>query len=479
MASTWTPSTAGDEPARKEEAVAKLASAKQCGPRRGRLGLFVAILGLMFLAYLLGAAVISFQLPTSDFLRKAFLGARAWNERRQLPASSPSESAPRPTIGRIDKADETFDGFTLYACASMTERWSGTQAFLVNMRGDPVHRWSIPFSKVWPSPTHIRKSVRDDLVSFFDCYLYPNGDLLVTFHGLENRANGYGLAKLDKDSNVLWKYSRNIHHDVEVAEDGTIYAIAHKIVESMPRGLEEVPTPSLVDELITLAPDGKEIAEPIPILEAFRDSPYAPLLGAVVPENNRDLPTGIERRRVLDPVPDGLHEPLHMNCVRELPKRLAAKFPSFKPGRLLISLRNIDTIAVLDPHKRAIVWAARGPWRAQHDAQFLDNGHLLIFDNLGSPRSSRVLEYDPESQSFPWWYPQSDNPTFSTTERGMSQRLPNGNTLIVSSQQGKIWEVTPRHETVWSLLTNRFVHVGRRYAPDRLTFLAKGTHARP
>jgi hypothetical protein len=477
MASTWTPSTAGDESAKEEEAASTLASEKRPGQFRKRLGLCVAILALMFLAYLLGAAVISFQLPSSEFLRRAFLGARAWNERRQLPVSVPIEKTPLAKVGSIDKADKTFDGFTLYTCASITE--SSTQTFLVNMRGEVVHRWAISFSKIWPSPSHIRSAIRDDLVCFFDNYLYPNGDLLVTFHGLENRANGYGLAKLDKDSNVIWKCSRNIHHDVEVAEDGTIYAIAHKIVQSMPRGLEDLPTPSLIDELIRLSPDGKEIAEPIPILEAFRDSPYAPILGTLVLENNRELPMGIDRRRAPDSVPDGLHEPLHMNCVRELPRRLAAKYPTFEPGQLLISMRNMDTIAVVDPHKRSVVWAARGPWRAQHDAQFLDNGHLLIFDNAGSPSSSRVLEYEPQTQSFPWWYPQSDNPNFYTMERGMSQRLPNGNTLIVSSQQGKIWEVTPERETVWTLFTNRFVHVGRRYAAEFLTFLAKGTHARP
>jgi hypothetical protein len=443
--------------------------------RRKRFSLGLAIAGLTFLSYLLGTAVMFFHLPSSDFFRQAFQGARAWNERRQLPPV-PTESAPPPTMS-IDKPDSTFDGFTLYACASLDV--SSTQAFLVNMRGEVVHRWAIPFSKVWPSPPHLRGPISDDFVCFFDVHLYPNGDLLAVFHGQENRVNGYGLVKLDKGSKVIWKHPRHIHHDVDVGEDGTIYAIAQKTVATMPAGLEEVPTPSLVDELVLLSGDGKELRKPIPILQAFRDSPYAPLLAALGTQDKHDLSADLDPRHFLDTVSDNVHEPLHMNCVRVLPRRLASKFPNFQVGQVLISLRNLHTIALLDPQEEAVVWAAQGPWRAQHDAQFLDNGHLLIFDNLGSAHGSRVLEYDPQTNAFPWWYPQGTRFRFLTKQRGMCQRLPNGNTLIVSSEQGAIWEVTPHQETVWTLLTNRFINSARRYRPEQLTFLARDIHARP
>ena len=112
-------------------------------------------------------------------------------------------------------------------------------------------------------------------------------------------------------------------------------ASSPSFIETLPRrGYRFIAPVEAVDPIqgkpivIAAPPRDPELSEPIPILEAFRDSPYAPLLGAVVPENNRDLPKGIEQRRILDPVPDGLHEPLHMNCVRELPRRLAAKYPN-------------------------------------------------------------------------------------------------------------------------------------------------------
>ena len=43
----------------------------------------LSIFGMLILSYLTGAAVIYFGLPTSDYLHKGFVGARAWNERRK------------------------------------------------------------------------------------------------------------------------------------------------------------------------------------------------------------------------------------------------------------------------------------------------------------------------------------------------------------------------------------------------------------
>src|SRR5207237_5000097 len=143
---------------------------------------------------------------------------------------------------------------------------------------------------------------------------------------------------------------------------------------------------------------------------------------------------------------------------------LALRFPQFKAGQVLVSLRNLNLVAVLDPATGAVVWAARGPWRAQHDARFLDNGHLLIFDNLGSPRGSRVLEYDPQTQAFPWSYPGETGTPFLSRIRGMCQRLPNDNTLIVNSDGGEVFEVTPQREVVWSCSCGRVeLNRARRY----------------
>jgi outer membrane protein assembly factor BamB len=171
---------------------------------------------------------------------------------------------------------------------------------------------------------------------------------------------------------------------------------------------------------------------------------------------------------------------LHANAVKVLSPRLAAAFPQFKPGQLLVSLRNLDAVAVIDPDAGKVVWAARGPWHAQHDPTFLENGRLLLFDNLGSPGRSRVLEYDPRTQAFPWVYPADGGRGFVSPIRGMCQRLPNGNTLVVNSVGGEAIEVAADGEVVWSVSTAPVtLNRARRYAPDRLAFLKGGPRARP
>jgi hypothetical protein len=142
-------------------------------------------------------------------------------------------------------------------------------------------------------------------------------------------------------------------------------------------------------------------------------------------------------------------------------------------------LRRLDALVALDPETATVVWAARGPWRAQHDAQFLDNGHLLIFDNKGSASGSRVLEYDPLTQSIPWIYPGENNPPFFSNERGQCQRLPNGNTLVVNSSEGKIIEVSSSHEIVWTCFVTSFISTAKRIDPNSISFLKRGQHARP
>ncbi len=446
--------------------------------RRNFLATCLFLFGLISLSFLLGAAVIFFDLPYSSFLRRAFYGGVSWYEQRET--SPPAEEQlPPPTVGQIDKADKTCDGFTLLLYGE------GTPAVLVNMRGKVVQRWHVPYSKIWPDqPASDRK--QDEKIYYADAHLYPNGDLLVVMEGpadWRKRSFGYGLARLDKDSRVLWKYNDNYHHGIDVGEDGTIYAICSEVLTQMPHGLEYIPTPCIIDYVDVIAPEGKQ-SKRIRLVEAFRDSPYAPLLcmlerGKLYGQASPPAPPGVvttpsfydEQRR---------RDVLHMNTVKVLSRALAPKFPMFKAGQLLISPRQLDAIAVLDPDSGKVVWAARGPWRAQHDPVFLENGHLLLFDNMGSPHGSRVLEYDPQTQAFPWWYPGAKGIPFYTRLRGMAQRLPNGNTLIVNSDGGETFEVTPGQEVVWSCSCGHMeLKRARRYTPEQLPFLGREQHARP
>src|SRR5204863_7687886 len=131
--------------------------------RKGlQFGLF--LFGLASLCYLLGAAVMFFDLPSSSFLRRGFVGGAAWYAGTSA-SQRVSEEVPPIAVGRVDKPGNTCDGFTLLMYGG------NSQARLVDMRGEVIHEWHVPFSKLWPDPPHLRGRIDDAEVYFNDGYL--------------------------------------------------------------------------------------------------------------------------------------------------------------------------------------------------------------------------------------------------------------------------------------------------------------------
>src|SRR5262249_16357423 len=99
---------------------------------------------------------------------------------------------------------------------------------------------------------------------------------------------------------------------------------------------------------------------------------------------------------------------------------------------------------------------------------------------MGSPLGSRVLEYDPQTQAFPRWYPGGKGKRIYTDQLGMRQGLANGNTLISDTDGGQVFEVTRDQEVVWSCSCgHEELHRGRRYLAQEVPFLKGDKHARP
>jgi hypothetical protein len=465
-------------------------------PTIGQVMAGLSVLGVGCLGYLYGAAVMFFQLPSADSLDEAFGGAKAWYERgRSTIPTVASDAGARKTEGiTVDQAEKTADGFTLYAATD------GTRATLIDMQGTEVHRWELPFSQVWPQAPHVKNPLPDDQIHWFRCRLYPNGDLLAIYHAEGDTPYGYGLIKLNKDSKLLWAYANHVHHDVDVGEDGTIYTLTQKIVSQPLAGPRRTRTvPLLADFLVVLSPEGQEL-ESIPLPEAFRDSPYALTLSSTTYSagNDRDeaaypdlaAPSAAKNER--SQTARGKGDWFHANSVRVLPRALAAKFPLFKPGQVLISLRNLGILAVVDRQSRSVVWASGGIWRAQHDAEFLENRRLLLYDNLGSiDKRTRILEYDMLTQAIPWCYANEHSIPFRASKRGGTQRLPNGNTLIVDPDRRRLFEVTRDKELVWEIFCplshvspgqrsrDHAITSAWRHRPEELTFLKGVACARP
>src|SRR5262249_41364673 len=154
--------------------------------------------------------------PPAESLARAFEGAQAWFEREPPDAGIPPGCRLLPPqVLRYDPK-KAADGYTLFT--SFYE----SRATLLDMRGNEVYHWDLPFSSAFPSAT---KPPPDDRFYWFGARLFPNGDLLVVYQAEGVTPYGFGLAKLDKYSRVLWTFADNVHHDVDVGDDGRIYTL--------------------------------------------------------------------------------------------------------------------------------------------------------------------------------------------------------------------------------------------------------------
>ena len=147
---------------------------------------------------------------------------------------------------------------------------------------------------------------------------------------------------------------------------------------------------------------------------------------------------------------------IHLNDVEVLSTDLAAAFPQFDAGDILISLRNLNLLLVIDPTTERIKWSMTGPFLRQHDPDFLSNGHISVFDNRRDDSSgdslggSRILEINPLTGAVSTVFSGSAGLPFYTETMGDHQRLENGNTLITESESGHAFEISPEGEIVWS-----------------------------
>lgn len=389
------------------------------------------ILSLILLAFTAGFATYHFAPRSISVLYDALRNydaqiARDKIQNKHLRPAGDEQHKARVTMHKL----QAYDGVTL-----ITRRYSETIE-LLGMNGDITHSWHVPFSKYWPEAKHIRKAVDSSWVYAEKAHLFNNGDLLLIYTAAGDTPYGYGMVKVNKDAELIWKYSQHTHHDFEVNEEtGEITALIHRFTTGNDDKHTGLPKRILEDYVVTLSPEGRE-QKRISILDAFRDSPYALLLNDYQKNNLA-------------------WDRMHTNAVSRLTAEMAPAFPQFAAGDILLSLRNMDTVAVLDPTTAKIKWASNGLWRAQHSPKFLSNGTILLFDNKGHAAGayihSRILAFNPQTLAVDWHYTGGKNNTFYSALFGRVQRLPNGNTLITDSMNGRIIEITATGEIVWEL----------------------------
>lgn len=382
----------------------------------------------------------------------------------------------------LSNKEKAYEGYTLFTA------FDGGKCnhFLVDFEGNTVQEWHINFSEVWSKDApFLKEQFGDEWTCWQGTHLSSDGTLVATFMDIGRPYCG-GLVSLNLDSEVVWSLPKCTHHDVHLGEDGLIYAPGMILVEAeegeggdniSERYIEPEDTPSepsktvfwkaplLKDTVVVASQDG-ELQEEFPLLEAFFNSEY-----------RWSLSTQFNAARAAY----GDRDPTHLNDVELVTEAWAKHHPKVEAGDIMLSVRNMNAIAILDRDTKNINWLTSGPFARQHDPDLLPNGNILIFDNWGTSGSetgaTRVMEWDPKTQTIVWEYGGTRERPLHASFRGSQQPLPNGNVLITESTGGRILEVTRNGEIVWEYINQLsddrvgVVIRAQRFAPDSLDFV--------
>ena len=345
---------------------------------------------------------------------------------------APAENGASAVIGPVEQQKQrrirtgltgwdpskAFDGLTLFAPSL------GTGAYLIDMEGRTVHSWDIV------------EAGGKNTVWFVD--LRENGNLFVIVNQPSGDApafvfKGGIIMELAWDGSVVWQLEDpDQHHDARLLPNGNLLM------------LRAEPVPADIAARLQGGVPGTE-----------GDSVWTDWVAEVTREGETvwewhawehlDPDVDIRNSR------DTREEWTHGNSVDQMPN-----------GDAIVSFRNINAVVIVDRQSGEITWKLTAPTVAQqHNASYLENGNILIFDN-GAHKSdnslpfSRVIEVDPETSEIVWQYQDAGLLNFFSPFISGAQRLANGNTLITEGNFGRIFEVTMAGELVWEFISDHF-----------------------
>ncbi|MBS0563173.1 MAG: hypothetical protein JSR87_01415 [Proteobacteria bacterium] len=288
-----------------------------------------------------------------------------------------------------------------------------SRAELIDPAGKVLHTWPVDYARLY-------KGGASDEFPHASALL-PDGSLLVSFD------DGKALARLDACGNPAWVRNDMVfHHSISQGQDG-YWAWADPDWDG---GQDQ--------RMVRFDPETGKTLESISLLDDVVPASASTRLALTFPE-------GFKFLRKADKTADV--DILHPNDIDELTPDLAPAFPEFKVGDLLVSMRNINMLAVIDRTSHVIKWAQYGPWRDQHDPDFQADGTISVLSNNMERNRSTILEIDPRTNAVHDVFQGTDF-WFNTFIMGKHESLPNGNWLIASAMEGRVIEVTPAGKVV-------------------------------
>jgi hypothetical protein len=385
---------------------------------------------------------------------------------------------------------QSYNGYTLYSPNN------SKYTYLINMNNTVVHSW-----------THTKNGG-------YSAYLLSDGSVLRTAAASNASLGGGGAAgvvqKVSWNGSLLWEYTYSSssyisHHDIEPMPNGNVLILAWEVktaAQCVAAGLNR--SVSLyMDHIIEVQPSGSTGGTIVWQWHAWNH---------LVQDYNSSLSNyGVvgDHPELLDinmgvSASTGGGDWMHLNSV---------KYDSAR-DQIVVSSHTLDEIYVIDHSTTTTESAAHAGGKSGKGGDILYRwgnpsnydmsgtsyfsvvhcatwvpyncpgaGHIMAFNNgyvTESSGTSTIVEISPPSDDAGSYIRTNgaafgpSTPTWSYTlasnayayHLGGCQRLPNGNTLVVSSIKGKLFEVDANGTTVWSYSPGVEISRARRYAVD-------------
>ncbi len=305
-------------------------------------------------------------------------------------------------------------------------------AKLVDADGRLEHYWDLDWFRMWPDARHVpadRLPKQRPGADIHGIVLSPNGDLTFNFGSL-------AMVQVDVCDRIKWRLPRLTHHAMDQDASGNFWTLDLVLHDKPAPGLPNYQPPFEDDGVLEVSPDGRVLRR-FSVFDLLRENGLQGLLYMSSIDNASTTATG---------------DTLHVNDVDVFPASMQPGL--FKPGDVMVSLRNINVVFVFDPATRKIKQLVAGHFIRQHDTDFLDGSTISVFDNnnVGLPQaeaSSRIVQYSFKTGQDAVLFQGSKAVPFYSYFMGKQQRLDNGDLLLTEATQGHALEVNAKGEPVW------------------------------
>lgn len=370
----------------------------------------------------------------------------------------------------------------------------GLAMLLINGEGKVLNRWTLENKVFNPDISQWWKTLNmTEGFAIDDAHLMHNGDAIFVQENMDvNNYRGQRLARMDKDSHIVWQVIGNFHHYLHVDEAaGKIYAISSRLRDEVPQVGPKLQNVTYLDDWVEVfTTDGKRL-DGWSITDAFANSPYREWLTSF----EMNVP---EVQRITTQDGKLLYDLFHINSVQHLDAAAARALPGGEAGDILISMRTLSALVLFRPSTQQIVWAGKGPFLHQHSAQVRTDGKLYLYDNEGrqvvtsldgvtpfEQTQSRVIRFDPFTNRVEEVAAAAELKSFFL---GNYEQTPSGAWVVSSPEQARVAVMSPKADKViWQLRTVPYpeqyevprwkrISFMHYYPPSALTFL-KDKHA--